>query len=153
MTGDESSILHDNNAEHAVWLPGDAETPTQPKQKLHSRKHIPSVKWDAKGPIYYQVLSAGRTVSDSVYMDQFPKLADAVRENVRECPPPPVHALTSLRILSRKLQNLDGIQGPYSSMQCRVDAYLRLSLLGVVVGRLAFRIHEGCARVSKLSSG
>ncbi|KHJ81033.1 hypothetical protein OESDEN_19285 [Oesophagostomum dentatum] len=43
VTGDESWILYDNSARHAVWLPRDAETPTQPKPDQHSRKHLLSV--------------------------------------------------------------------------------------------------------------
>ncbi|KHJ79599.1 hypothetical protein OESDEN_20749 [Oesophagostomum dentatum] len=40
IVGDESWILFDNNARHAVHLPRDAKTPTQPKPDLHSRKHL-----------------------------------------------------------------------------------------------------------------
>ncbi|KHJ99772.1 hypothetical protein OESDEN_00227 [Oesophagostomum dentatum] len=34
--GDGSWILYDNNARYAVWLPGDADTLTQPKSDLQS---------------------------------------------------------------------------------------------------------------------
>lgn len=80
VTGDESWILYDNDARHAVWLPRDAEPPTQPKPNPHQRKHLLSVWWDAKGPIYYELLPAGKTVTATVYIDQLQKLADAIRE-------------------------------------------------------------------------
>ncbi|KHJ79788.1 transposase [Oesophagostomum dentatum] len=80
VIGDKSWIPYDNNARHAVWLPCDAETPMQPKPGLHSRQHLFPAWWDAKGPISYELLPPGRTLTTSIYIVQLQKLADALRE-------------------------------------------------------------------------
>ncbi|KHJ96427.1 transposase [Oesophagostomum dentatum] len=58
------------------------ETATQPRPDLHSRKHLLSVWCDAKGPIYYELLPAGRTVTASVYIDKLEKWLMQFEKNI-----------------------------------------------------------------------
>ncbi|PIO64205.1 transposase, partial [Teladorsagia circumcincta] len=83
-TGDESWLMYDNNKGTAVWLPRGAEPSTQTKPNPHQRKHLLSVWWDMKGPVYYELLHAGKTVTAAVYIDQLQHLADVFRENAKD---------------------------------------------------------------------
>uniref|UniRef100_A0A183GEJ0 HTH_48 domain-containing protein n=1 Tax=Heligmosomoides polygyrus TaxID=6339 RepID=A0A183GEJ0_HELPZ len=83
VTGDESWIICGNSARHAVWLPRDAEPTVQPKPEPQQCKHLLCVWWDAKGPIYRELLVAGKMVTTSIYVNQLQKLTDAMREKRR----------------------------------------------------------------------
>ncbi|CAD6188096.1 unnamed protein product [Caenorhabditis auriculariae] len=65
VTEDETRVLYDNVAHHAVWIPREEEPPTTPKSDLLPLK-IVLCYW---------------TVTASIYSDQLEKLAVAIRKN------------------------------------------------------------------------
>lgn len=83
VTGDESWILYKNNTRTAYWLPRGEEPPAQPKPETHERKVLLCCWWDARGMIYYELLTGGETVTADVYVGQLRKLAAAMREKRR----------------------------------------------------------------------
>ena len=83
VTGDESWILYKNEKRIAYWLPREEEPPAQPKPEFHGRKVLLCCWWDARGMIYYELLTQGNTVSAAVYVDQLHRLAAALREKRR----------------------------------------------------------------------
>uniref|UniRef100_A0A8R1IR55 Uncharacterized protein n=1 Tax=Caenorhabditis japonica TaxID=281687 RepID=A0A8R1IR55_CAEJA len=63
VAGDESWVFYNNDTHRAVWIPRGEEPPVQPKANLHEKKCLLSCFWDAKGILYYELLSQGKTVN------------------------------------------------------------------------------------------
>ena len=80
VTGDESWILYKNEKRIAYWLPGEEEPPAQPKPESHGRKVLLCCWLDARGMIYYELITQGNTVTAAVYIDQLRRLAAALQE-------------------------------------------------------------------------
>jgi histone-lysine N-methyltransferase SETMAR len=83
VTGDESWVLYKNDTRTAYWLPRGEEPPTQPQPETHSRKVLLCCWWDARGMLYFELLSGQQTVTADVYTRQLRQLALAIREKRR----------------------------------------------------------------------
>ena len=81
VIGDDSWVLYDNATQHAVWIPRGDEPPAVPKPDHHSHRFLLCCWWNARGMLYWELLSQGTTVTASTYTHQLKKLAQTTREN------------------------------------------------------------------------
>ena len=78
-TGNEKWCLCINTTSKRSWTDiGSSAEPT-PKPELHQRKVMLSIWWDLCGPIYWEVLPRGITVTAQLYCEQLQRLAEKIR--------------------------------------------------------------------------
>lgn len=78
ITGDEKWVLYDNHHRRAQWV-GEGETPQDvPKPDLHPKKVMLSVWWGVDGPIYWELLPEGETITGEGYVKQLRNLKKEV---------------------------------------------------------------------------
>ncbi|EYC28205.1 hypothetical protein Y032_0008g4 [Ancylostoma ceylanicum] len=79
VTGDESWVRYHNDTRVAYWLPREEEPPAQPRPNPHARKALLCCFWDARGMLFWELLTANLIVSADVYSRQLRDLASAIR--------------------------------------------------------------------------
>lgn len=80
VTGDEKWIYFDNPKRKKSWVdPGQPST-SQPVRNIHGKKTLLCIWWDSKGPLYYELLKPGETITGERYRQQLIKLNRALKE-------------------------------------------------------------------------
>ncbi|PIC44396.1 hypothetical protein B9Z55_004772 [Caenorhabditis nigoni] len=78
ITGDEKWVFYDNHHRKSQWV-GEGESPQDvPKPDLHPKKVMLSVWWGVDGPIYWELLPEGKTITGDLYTTQLRNLKKAV---------------------------------------------------------------------------
>ncbi|PIC30905.1 hypothetical protein B9Z55_021995 [Caenorhabditis nigoni] len=78
ITGDEKWVFYDNHHRKSQWV-GEGESPQDvPKPDLHPKKVMLSVWWGVDGPIYWELLPEGKTITGDFYTTQLRNLKKAV---------------------------------------------------------------------------
>ncbi|PIC12867.1 hypothetical protein B9Z55_028109 [Caenorhabditis nigoni] len=78
ITGDEKWVFYDNHHRKSQWV-GEGESPQDvPKSDLHPKKVMLSVCWGVDGPIYWELLPEGKTITGDLYTTQLRNLKKAV---------------------------------------------------------------------------
>lgn len=84
VTGDEKWIYFDNPKRQKSWVtPGQPST-SQPVRNIHGKKALLCIWWDQKGPIYYELLEPGVTVTGDRYRQQLKKLKRELKDKRQE---------------------------------------------------------------------
>ncbi|XP_073967892.1 histone-lysine N-methyltransferase SETMAR-like [Bombus fervidus] len=84
ITGDQKWIVYNNVNGKRSWVMQDEPAQTTPKAEIHQKKIMPSVWWDYKGILYFELLSRNQTINSNVYVERLAKLSDAVEEKRSE---------------------------------------------------------------------
>ncbi|PIC25506.1 hypothetical protein B9Z55_018410 [Caenorhabditis nigoni] len=78
ITGDEKWVFYDNHHRKSQFV-GEGESPQDvPKPDLHPKKVMLSVWWGVDGPIYWELLPEGKTITGDLYTTQLRNLKKAV---------------------------------------------------------------------------
>ena len=78
ITGDEKWVHYSNHHRRAQWVDRDEQPDDVPKPDLHPKKVMLCVWWTINGPIYWELLPAGQTITADVYSRQLRDLKKAV---------------------------------------------------------------------------
>ena len=70
VTCDESWICYDGTARKIVWRKDGEGTAMTPKPDRHVKKRMLSIFWTVRGPIHWELLKSGTTVTSNVYCNQ-----------------------------------------------------------------------------------
>ncbi|CAO4365571.1 unnamed protein product [Caenorhabditis nigoni] len=77
ITGDEKWVFYDNHHRKPQWV-GEGESPQDvPKPDLHPKKVMLSVWWGVDGPIYWELLPEGKTITGDLYTTQLRRAVEA----------------------------------------------------------------------------
>lgn len=80
ITGDEKWIHYDNPKRKKSYVkPGQPGT-SMSKPNIHGSKVMLSIWWDQKGPIHYELLKSGQTITGQLYRQQLIRLKRALAE-------------------------------------------------------------------------
>ena len=66
ITGDENWIVYNEVNRKRSWVTRDEPAQTTPKAVIHRKKIMPSVWWDYKGILYFELLPKNRTIKSNV---------------------------------------------------------------------------------------
>ena len=78
VTGDEKWIYFDNPEHKKSWVDPGQTTTSTPKRNIHGHKVLLCIWWDSLGPLYYELLKPGQTVTAQRYSDQLLRLAQEI---------------------------------------------------------------------------
>lgn len=78
ITGDEKWIRYNNQVRKRAYVQPGTSAPTLPKPDLHQKKLMLCLWWDIKGPVYYELLKPGQTITADRYIQQLVKLNEAI---------------------------------------------------------------------------
>lgn len=80
LTEDEKWVLYVNVVRKREWRRrGEHATPTA-KPGLHPKKVLFCLWWDTEGPVHWELLPQGQTITAEVYCEQLDRVADALAE-------------------------------------------------------------------------
>lgn len=80
MTSDEKWVLYVNVTRRKEWVHrGNHATPTA-KAGLHPKKVLFCLWWDTEGPVHWEILPQGQTITAEVYCQQLDRVAEALAQ-------------------------------------------------------------------------
>lgn len=134
VTGDEKWVFYVNHTRKRQWLGTKEHGIPTPNPDLHPKKVMLSIWWNVNGPIHWELLPTGTTVTAALYCEQLDRLAkklNGIQDKVyflHDNARPHV-----AKICREKLQQLGWtvlIHPPYSPDLAPSDYHLFLSLSG-----------------------
>jgi [histone H3]-lysine36 N-dimethyltransferase SETMAR len=80
LTSDQKWVLYVNVIRRKEWRRrGENATPTA-KAGLHPKKVLLCFWWDTEGPVYWELLPQGQTITAEIYCQQLDRVAEALTE-------------------------------------------------------------------------
>ncbi|PIC15027.1 hypothetical protein B9Z55_027134 [Caenorhabditis nigoni] len=70
VTGDEKWVLYSNHHRRAQWVDASEPAADVPKPELHMKKVLLSIWWTVHGPLHWDLLPSGVTITADVYSKQ-----------------------------------------------------------------------------------
>jgi histone-lysine N-methyltransferase SETMAR len=80
LTCDEKWVLYDNRKAGKQWLGRNNPGVLKPKPELHQKKLMLSVWWMCDGPVYWELLPRGQTITANHYCQQLDKVQQKLME-------------------------------------------------------------------------
>lgn len=80
ITGDEKWIHYDNPKRKKSYVKPGQPAKSTAKPNIHGAKVMLCIWWDQKGPLYYELLKSGQTITGDLYRTQLIRLKRAIIE-------------------------------------------------------------------------
>lgn len=80
ITGDEKWIMYSNVIRKRAYCPPDKPPPLLAKPNFHMQKRMLCIWWDKRGPIHYELLPQGATITADVYCAQLSRLNQKITD-------------------------------------------------------------------------
>jgi len=80
LTCDEKWVIYDNQKAGKQWLKRNEPGLLVPKPELHQKKVLLSIWWMVDGPVYWELLSRGQTITANHYCQQLDKVQQKLVE-------------------------------------------------------------------------